>query len=71
MVCCHVPVHLPQDPDLRAAVQLLQQGLEAQDVVTEEATWTRIIDTYGNMDKPWVPDVVSGVLGPGSLNIIT
>lgn len=40
------------------------EGLNAADVVTEEKIWTQIIDTYGGMDKPWVPDVVgAGICG--------
>lgn len=53
----------PQDPDLREAAALLQRALNAPSVQEEEALWTRVIDTYGGMDRPWVPDVVSTVLG--------
>jgi hypothetical protein len=52
-----------QDPDLREAAQLLQKGLEASKVEQEEAIWTQIIDKYGSMDKPWVPDVVGRAWG--------
>lgn len=58
------PPGLPlQDPDLREAALLLQQGLEAPSVEREEAIWTQIIDKYGSMDKPWVPDVVGRAWG--------
>ncbi len=54
---------VPQDPDLREAAALLQRALNAPSVQEEEALWTRVIDTYGGMDRPWVPDVVSTALG--------
>ncbi|KAG1676129.1 hypothetical protein FOA52_004969 [Chlamydomonas sp. UWO 241] len=53
----------PADPQLRAAANLLQEGLNATDVVQEEAIWTKIINTYGGVDAPWVPDVVGRAWG--------
>lgn len=53
----------PTDPDLREAAALLQRALNAPSVQEEEALWTRVIDTYGGMDRPWVPDVVGRALG--------
>ncbi|KAJ9529249.1 hypothetical protein QJQ45_007942 [Haematococcus lacustris] len=53
----------PDDMELRAAAQLLQEGLAAPDVVREEAVWTQIIDTYGGLQRPWVPDVVGRAWG--------
>jgi hypothetical protein len=32
-------------------------------VEREEAIWTQIIEKYGSMDKPWVPDVVGRAWG--------
>lgn len=34
----------PSDPELRAAAALLQEALNAQGVVQEEALWTRVIE---------------------------
>lgn len=48
---------------MREAAGLLQQGLNATDVVTEERIWTEIIDTYGGVDANWVPDVVGRAWG--------
>jgi hypothetical protein len=39
-------------------MEMLQQGLNAGDIQLEEATWTKIINQYSNVDAPWVPDVV-------------
>ena len=36
----------------------MQEGLNAPELKAEEATWTRIIEKYGPLDAPWVPDVV-------------
>ncbi len=41
-----------------APAGVLQDGLNASDVATEERLWTQVIDTYAALDKPWVPDVV-------------
>ncbi|MEW5317904.1 MAG: hypothetical protein WDW38_009166 [Sanguina aurantia] len=46
------------DPELREAAALLASGLKAESVQAEEAIWTRVIDTYGGLDRAWVPDVV-------------
>lgn len=53
----------PTDPQLRAAAQLLQDALNAQDVRQEEALWTRIIKEYGGLDSNWVPDLVGRAWG--------
>jgi hypothetical protein len=46
------------------AYLILQEGLNAADVVAEEQVWLNIIDKYSDMDKPWVPDVVrTGLAG--------
>ncbi|EFJ48098.1 hypothetical protein VOLCADRAFT_91321 [Volvox carteri f. nagariensis] len=49
-----------KDPDLREAAALLQKALNAATVEEEERLWTQVIDMYGQLDKPWVPDVVWG-----------
>ena len=51
------------DPRLRAAATLIQEALNADDVVKEEALWTKIITEYGSIDAPWVPDVVGRAWG--------
>jgi hypothetical protein len=51
------------DPQLRAAAQLLQQALNASDVVEEEALWSKIIADYGALKQNWVPDLVGRVSG--------
>lgn len=51
------------DPQLRAAAQLLQQALNASDVVEEEALWSKIIADYGGLKQNWVPDLVGRVSG--------
>lgn len=48
---------------LRAAAQLLQDALSAQDVRQEEALWTQIIEQYGGLDANWVPDLVGRAWG--------
>ncbi|GLC47107.1 hypothetical protein PLESTB_000870100 [Pleodorina starrii] len=53
----------PSDPDLREAAALLQRALNAPSVEEEEALWSQVIDTYGTLDKPWVPDVVGRAWG--------
>lgn len=53
----------PSDPRLRTAATLIQEALNAEDVVKEEALWTKIITEYGNVDAPWVPDVVGRAWG--------
>jgi len=53
----------PEDERLRAAANLLQSGLNAGDVVQEEAVWSRIIQQYSGLDAPWVPDVVGRAYG--------
>lgn len=52
----------PQDPELRAAAAALQEALNASSVQEEERLWTVVIDTYGGLDRPWVPDVVRGAV---------
>lgn len=62
---------------LRAAAQLLQDALNAQDVRQEEALWTKIIQEYGGLDSNWVPDLVGRAwgeltaLGPGPLRVLS
>ena len=53
----------PQDPRLREAAALLQQGLNATEVAEEEAIWTQIIDQYEGVDANWAPDVVGRAYG--------
>eukprot|EP00798_Chlamydomonas_sp_ICE-L_P020732 gene20732-27547_t len=53
----------PADPVLREAANMLQEGLNAETLELEEATWTKIIDIYGSLDEPWVPDVVGRAWG--------
>ena len=54
---------LPQDPELRAAANILQQGLNATTAQEEEAAWTKIIEAYQGRDAPWAADVVGRALG--------
>lgn len=58
-----IPRHRTAAPQLRAAAQLLQDALNAQDVRQEEALWTRIIKEYGGLDSNWVPDLVGRAWG--------
>ncbi|KAI8464688.1 MAG: hypothetical protein J3K34DRAFT_526006 [Monoraphidium minutum] len=51
------------DPELRAAAGLLQEALNAPSVVREEELWTAVIDKYGGLQRPWVPDVVGRAYG--------
>lgn len=51
------------DPVLREAAALLQQGLNAEDVITEEKIWTEIIQRYSDVEANWVPDVVGRAYG--------
>lgn len=53
----------PTDPELRAAAAALQEALNAPSVQEEERLWTVVIDTYGGLDRPWVPDVVGRAWG--------
>ncbi|GFR42967.1 hypothetical protein Agub_g3965 [Astrephomene gubernaculifera] len=53
----------PQDPELREAASLLRSALSAPSLAAEEAGWSRIIDTYGGLDRPWVPDLVGRAWG--------
>ena len=52
------------DPRLRAAAQLVQAALNAENVVEEERLWTQIITEYGGVtDAPWAADVVGRAWG--------
>ncbi|KAG2422704.1 hypothetical protein HXX76_015868 [Chlamydomonas incerta] len=53
----------PSDPELREAAALLQRALNAPNVEAEEAGWTEVIERFGGLDRPWVPDVVGRAWG--------
>ncbi|KAG2426841.1 hypothetical protein HYH02_014694 [Chlamydomonas schloesseri] len=53
----------PSDPELREAAAMLQRALNAPNVEAEEAGWTEVIERFGGLDRPWVPDVVGRAWG--------
>ena len=53
----------PNDQRLRDAYNMLQLGLNAENVQKEEAIWTEIIDKYEGLDEPWVADIVGRAYG--------
>ena len=53
----------PNDQQLRDAYNMLQSGLNAEDVQKEEVIWTEIITRYEKLDEPWVADIVGRAYG--------
>ena len=51
------------DERLRDAANMLQLALNAETLEAEDAAWTAVIDKYGGLDAPWVPDIVGRAYG--------
>lgn len=51
------------DQRLRDAANLFQEALNATTVEEEERLWSEVIDTYGDLDAEWVPDIVGRAWG--------